>query len=160
MRELGVASIVIAGAVGEPGSRTFLIQVNHDAGQEWFVLEKGQVAALALRINELLEEHGFQAASTTLTAVLEDPDEVTFRVGDIYLSYEEDSGLFTIVLRELEGEGAVAFEAAPAQMDAMAREGAEAVSAGRPICPRCGLAMDPDGHPCPTHNGNLRGHRP
>lgn len=160
MRELGTVSIVVAGAIGEPGGRTFLIQVNHDEGRDWLVLEKGQVAALSLRINELLEEHGFQGSGAALTAVLEDPEEVAFRVGDIYLSYDDDSGLFTVVLHELEGEDAVAFEASPAQMDAMSREGADAVAGGRPICPRCGLAMDPDGHPCPAHNGNLRGHQP
>jgi uncharacterized repeat protein (TIGR03847 family) len=27
------------------------------------------------------------------------------------------------------------------------------LTAGRPLCPRCGLPMDPAGHPCPVMNG-------
>ncbi len=33
------------------------------------------------------------------------------------------------------------------------RQAQEVIAAGRPLCPRCGLPMDPAGHPCPVMNG-------
>ena len=38
------------------------------------------------------------------------------------------------------------------QVRAMAAKGAEAVAAGRPLCPLCDMAMDPAGHRCPRWN--------
>ena len=40
-----------------------------------------------------------------------------------------------------------------------AAEAEAAVAAGRPICPRCSLPIDPDGHVCPALNGDLRHRR-
>ena len=54
MRDLGPIDHFRAGAVGEPGRRTFLLEVGTLAGTEWFVLEKEQVAALARRSLELV----------------------------------------------------------------------------------------------------------
>ncbi len=39
-----------------------------------------------------------------------------------------------------------------AQVRAMAAKGAEAVAAGRPLCPLCDMPMDPAGHRCPRWN--------
>jgi uncharacterized repeat protein (TIGR03847 family) len=38
------------------------------------------------------------------------------------------------------------------QVRAMAAKGAEAVAAGRPLCPLCDMPMDPAGHRCPRWN--------
>jgi uncharacterized repeat protein (TIGR03847 family) len=38
------------------------------------------------------------------------------------------------------------------QVRAMAAKGAEAVAAGRPLCPLCDMPMDPSGHRCPRWN--------
>jgi uncharacterized repeat protein (TIGR03847 family) len=38
------------------------------------------------------------------------------------------------------------------QVRAMAARGAEAVAAGRPLCPLCDMPMDPAGHRCPRWN--------
>lgn len=42
--------------------------------------------------------------------------------------------------------------ATPAQMAALATRGAQAVAAGRPICPLCLLPKDSAGHDCPSKN--------
>jgi hypothetical protein len=79
----------------------------------------------------------------------------------MHLQYREDPDTITIVLvPTVDDIDSVSFEVTPAQLDAAARNGAAAVRAGRPRCPRCGLAMDPDGHHCPSTNGDLRNHRP
>jgi uncharacterized repeat protein (TIGR03847 family) len=52
-----------------------------------------------------------------------------------------------------EAEGYVArIYATRPQVRAMAAQGAEAVAAGRPLCPLCDMPMDPSGHRCPRWN--------
>ena len=52
-----------------------------------------------------------------------------------------------------EEEGYVArIYATRGQVRAMAAKGAEAVAAGRPLCPLCDMPMDPAGHRCPRWN--------
>jgi uncharacterized repeat protein (TIGR03847 family) len=52
-----------------------------------------------------------------------------------------------------EAEGYIArIYATRPQVRAMAAKGAEAVAAGRPLCPLCDMPMDPAGHRCPRWN--------
>jgi Protein of unknown function (DUF3090) len=54
---------------------------------------------------------------------------------------------------EEDAEGYVArIYATRPQVRAMAAKGAEAVAAGRPLCPLCDMPMDPAGHRCPRWN--------
>jgi uncharacterized repeat protein (TIGR03847 family) len=54
---------------------------------------------------------------------------------------------------EEDDEGYVArIYATRPQVRAMAAKGAEAVAAGRPLCPLCDMPMDPSGHRCPRWN--------
>lgn len=39
------------------------------------------------------------------------------------------------------------------QVIAFSKQAETVLTAGRPLCPRCGLPMDPAGHPCPVSNG-------
>ena len=39
------------------------------------------------------------------------------------------------------------------QVLAFAKQAETVLTSGRPLCPRCGLPMDPAGHPCPVSNG-------
>jgi uncharacterized repeat protein (TIGR03847 family) len=39
------------------------------------------------------------------------------------------------------------------QVVAFSQQAQSVIAAGRPLCPRCGLPMDPSGHPCPVMNG-------
>jgi len=159
-RDLGRAEQFIAGAVGEPGSRVFYLQVA--AGKVvWFVLEKLQVAALAAQALELLDA-AFPMPEEGTSAHLDPPDEVLFRVGTIKLASAQDQTDVEIELGpagDTAGDG-VRFTVAPELLEAMARSALVLVESGRPLCPRCGLAMESEGHACPTGNGDLRDHRP
>ncbi len=54
---------------------------------------------------------------------------------------------------DVDEEGYVArIYATRPQVRAMAAKGAEAVAAGRPLCPLCDMPMDPSGHRCPRWN--------
>ena len=39
------------------------------------------------------------------------------------------------------------------QVVAFSKQAETVLTSGRPLCPRCGLPMDPAGHPCPVSNG-------
>ena len=154
MRNFGEIDHLVAGAVGEPGHRTFLIEVGADGALEWFLLEKQQVAALAQRSLELLRDRGLHPEVPGPD--LSDPGEPTFRVGEIAVG--EDGDNLVIVLSPSGDEPAdpVAVTVSPDLLGAMALRAAEVVGAGRPACRFCGLPVDAEGHACPASNGDLR----
>lgn len=163
MRDLGFAVRMVAGAVGEPGDRTFYVEVETDTGTFSFVVEKVQVAALAARVKELLTESGMAGSGRALAQTgLTDPLDPEFRVGEIRMRADETLGMYRIEFHPVPSAEAEAvwFDVPPGVLDVMVDPAIELIRSGRPICPRCGLAMDPDGHPCPSTNGDLRHHRP
>lgn len=162
MDNRGTVDRFVAGAIGEPGERVFLLQFDLGGELATFLLEKGQVAALAEQSLELLDQAGFAGAGEGLEpGELVAPVDIEFRVAAMQLTYTEDTGLVALLLGSTEEDTEpIAYELTPAQLDAAARIGREAVAAGRPICPHCGLAKDRGGHNCPIGNGDLRGHRP
>ena len=151
-----------AGAIGEPGDREFRLEVVAEGRTAAYLIEKLQVAALAEEAQNLLRERGMIGAGLTVEpGDVSDGTPLEFRVGALQLALDEDSGLVTIVLHSTEDDDLpVTCELTMPQLDAFAREALAVVASGRPACPRCGLAMDPEGHNCPRSNGDLRGHRP
>ena len=152
----------VPGFVGVPGDRTFLLEIDDTGGRVWYLLEKVQVAAFAEQCALLLADLGLSGAGKDIDpGPLSEPDDIEFRVGRIGIDYHEERDLIEITLEpSAEDAMAVVHAVTPAQLDAAVRLGAAAVASGRPKCPRCGLAIDPDGHVCPTTNGDLRDHRP
>ena len=55
----------VAGALGEPGERTFYLQARQGGAVVSVVLEKAQVAALAGRLSELLDAVGLTGPATS-----------------------------------------------------------------------------------------------
>ena len=168
--ELDPVGRITAAAVGEPGERTFYLQARKDDVLVSLLIEKQQVALLSMHIDELLErvgppeEAGAEADIETLD--LEEPITPEFRVGQIGLGYDENRDLVLVQCDELVPEeedesvtredepGRVRLWATRAQVQALARRGEQEVAAGRPICPMCGEAMDPEGHFCIRSNGH------
>jgi len=159
-----------AGSFGEPGTRTFIIQARKGQATLSVLVEKEQVALLAVEAEQFLErlddEYPEQPQGD---AALEAPVAEAvplFRARLIGLGFDPERELVLLELRESaveeegqappsleESEGHVArLYASRAQLRAMARIGAEAVSGGRPPCPLCDRPMDPSGHICPRWN--------
>jgi len=159
-----------AGAFGTPGERTFLIQARKGQATLSVLVEKEQIALLAIEAEQFLARLDDEyPESHPPVSTLEDPVSEAvplFRARLIGLGFDPERELVLLELREEaveeegetppsleESEGHIArLYASRAQLRAMARIGAEAVSGGRPPCPLCDRPMDPSGHICPRWN--------
>lgn len=165
----------VAGTVGAPGERTFFLQARDAAQLVTVALEKQQVAALAERVDELLDQ---VMAETDTRAVipavapldladdgpLDQPITEEFRAGTMTLSWDPDEErvvieVFPVGEEPSDGEPAtemllVRLEPGPAR--AFAQRAERLIEAGRPPCPFCGQPLDPEGHLCVRANGFKR----
>ena len=99
----------IAGTVGEPGNRTFFLQARDGGRVVSVALEKVQVAALAQRLDELLDElerRGIEGAEEDDslvgdTGALDEPINEAFRVGTLSLGWDTADDLVLVEAREI-----------------------------------------------------------
>jgi uncharacterized repeat protein (TIGR03847 family) len=163
IEDLGPAERFVAGAIGEPGSRIFFLQVTAGGATHSLVAEKEQIAALATQGISVLDTNDINADPEAVDRIVEagmdladpGPEGGRFRVGEISLGMAE-SELLTVIIESTEDDDGVQFVIAPEQFMAMATVALQVVAAGRPSCPWCSLPMDPDGHACPARNGHNR----
>ena len=173
----------VAGTVGQPGARTFFLQAKAGARVTTVALEKEQVALLAERLGELLDEivlrlgagTGFTESSVARApdnGPLDQPILEEFRVGSLALAWDEsrqrvviEAGAVTDVQNPAEplsddltaeAPDALRVRLTGGQARAFAARAQAVVSAGRPPCPLCELPLDPEGHVCPRQNGYRR----
>ncbi len=159
---------ITAGAVGQPGQRTFYLQARNGRQLVSFVVEKEQVSALAGAIEQLLEslaeKNPLLSTSDDMimfaSMELEEPVEEAFRVGQIGLGWDEGRDLLVLIVQEAgSGETGESLETARLtftreQGRSLAQHGNEIVAKGRPRCPQCGEPMNPEGHFCAKKNGH------
>ncbi len=99
----------VAGAIGEPGSRTFFLQAREGKRVTTVVLEKIQVALLAERLAHLLAEVRSRGAHVPEEAAegdidrapLDEPLREAFRVGTMAITWDGDDETVVIEAREL-----------------------------------------------------------
>jgi uncharacterized repeat protein (TIGR03847 family) len=172
----------VAGTVGQPGERTFFLQASGSAGVISVALEKVQVAALAERLEELLDEARRRGGEVPVVAPqgledvapLDQPIVEEFRVGTLALAWDGEadrvvieamavSDAVTGVDEEADqavlgdddnGPDVLRVRLDPAAAKAFAKRAARVVAAGRPPCPFCGQPLDPEVHVCPRQNGH------
>jgi uncharacterized repeat protein (TIGR03847 family) len=175
----------VAGTVGPPGQRAFYLQARAGARVTSVGLEKQQVAVLATRVDELLDEvmntgegPGTVPAVTPVdledTDPLEQPIDEEFRAGTMTLSWDAaDERIVLEVfpyteesvvspdqpeeeIEEPEPEEVLVVRLPPGPARAFAKRAEAVVAAGRQPCPFCGNPLDPEGHLCPRANGFRR----
>lgn len=160
----------VAGAIGEPGDRAVYLQARKGGALVSVGLEKVQVAALAARLDDLLdavdapsEEPGGDSRG------LEEPVVELFRVGAMALAWDAANGAVVIEAQTPTDDGEYAelpdeAEEGPdllrvrigvADARGFVRRAEAILGAGRPACPFCGQPLDPQGHFCPRGNGQL-----
>jgi uncharacterized repeat protein (TIGR03847 family) len=163
-----VPDVFTADYVGEPGERTFYLQIRTESATSTLLLEKEQVAVLADKLRELLvlvDSSDTVLASTPArdpALALSSPLEPEWRVGAMGLAYEEDSDRILIVVQQAstetedngDEETGVRLAVRRDQARAFALHALAVVAEGRPLCQLCGLPIDPSGHICPASNGH------
>ena len=170
--DLNPVNHIVADAIGEPGKRMFFLQGRSDSTVVNLVLEKEEVANLAISILQLLEdlEEKYPDLPTIQKTKKElhpdEPLEPTFRVSQLVLGYDEERDMVWVIAKAMisREEGVIAdpdSEDVPAvrlvatreQMHLMSEHALEVVGHGRPICPLCNRPIDHEGHFCPRTDG-------
>ena len=161
----------VVGAVGEAGNRAFHLQARKGGAVVSVGLEKTQVAALATRLDELLDAVSADPAATNGESAsgLHQPVIDLFRVGAMALAWDakndsvvieaqtqrEDGDYVEVPDDEPDGPALLRVRIGPAEARDFVRRAEALVSAGRPACPFCGQPLNPEGHFCPRRNGQL-----
>lgn len=162
----------VVGTVGRPGARMFYLQARTGTQVISVALEKEQSAALAEQIDALLDElmatedNRFSVPDQTPEGLvdnggLDQPVEEQFRVGAMSLGWDPSTAQVVIEAAPIQELDPDTLEPAEPVLDetlvvripvgaarAFAERTREVVGAGRPLCPVCGVPMDPDGHVC------------
>jgi uncharacterized repeat protein (TIGR03847 family) len=167
----------VAGTVGVPGDRTFFLQARNGNRIVSVSLEKEQVALLADRLNELLNQ--VAAAEGVATEYfgpadlepLDNPISEEFRVGTLALGWNSNSQRVIIEAHAVtesfedvpdleedseDGPDVIRIRVSGNYARGFAARALSVVSAGRPPCPLCEQPLDPRGHICPRANGYRR----
>lgn len=169
----------VVGTVGLPGERTFFLQARSAGIITSVALEKSQVAVLADRVDQLLDEvsttrqEDIPARGSGLVDVdpLDAPIMEEFRVGAMSLGWddrahrvvieahaiaEDDQDIPDIAEDDPDGPDTLRVWLEADRARAFAERARQVVSAGRPPCPLCLQPLEPAGHICPRSNGYRR----
>src|SRR5215213_7220406 len=99
----------VAGTVGAPGNRTFFLQARDGSRIVSVALEKVQVAALAQRLTDLLDElerRGIEGSEADgpvdpVAPTLDEPINEAFRVGTLSMGWDTQDSLVLVEAREI-----------------------------------------------------------
>ena len=167
------ADAFATGAIGEPGDRTFYVQIRADNRTISVKCEKQQVAALAEYLRTMLADMPDTSNAIDFsTATLQNPVEQDFILGSVGLGVdrpnmrmviqleemiviEEDDDVFDLISEDDDDEDpntVVRVLLTPAQARAFCDTADLFINAGRETCKWCGTLKDPTGHACPRFN--------
>ncbi|MGE5618890.1 MAG: DUF3090 family protein [Sphingomonadaceae bacterium] len=164
--DFGPVSRLEAEAEGPPGTRTFRLLVTGRHGTAFLWLEKEELRALGMAIDQLLARvsgrpqwklygkapEPYEPSPRDATT----PPSVEFKVGQLSLGYETESRLFVLLVHDSDDdpEGPATFTclASATQLRALSQRIESVISAGRPTCPLCGDPLDGGGHFCVREN--------
>jgi uncharacterized repeat protein (TIGR03847 family) len=165
------------GTIGQPGDRTFFLQIRSVNSLISTSIEKSQVAAISERLRYMLKEirmaHPIspKPSLTRDSLPLETPVLDEFRVGSIAIFYDEESEMIQIDLRELnlgdeeedddelpllDDVEIIRIFITPTQANIFQDRAELVIAAGRQPCPFCAFPIDPQGHLCARANGYRR----
>lgn len=166
---LGRLSQVEAVTFGQPGRRTFRLDLHSGSAFCSLWLEKEQLFQLGVYLRDYVaslsaeekaresnpQEPGWRGGETTLD----------FKAGQMYLSHDKESNSFYMQAHERETDEepggtvreeaeSVSFWMTMTQASNLAEESLRICAAGRPTCFLCGQPINPEGHVCPRANGH------
>ena len=170
--------VITAGAIGEPGRRTFYIQARAGARTVTIRSEKQQGAAIGKYLRRALAHLPVPEGQPPRSVMqLAEPVQEAFVLGAIALEFNRSNDEFVLHLKEfaplsqdddeddleedddddddsLENASGSRARVSMTRAQAMAfcDNADRIVSAGRPDCEYCELPINPDGHFCPRMN--------
>lgn len=145
---------------GEPGMRTFCINVDSGSSQAKIWLEKEQLAELSIAMIQMdqdtkssnqdsgLPPEGIEAKGLT---------SLDFKATRLAFGHNPETNFFIVDAHDPEDqseEPTVRIWISREIMGEFAKNGLEIVSAGRPLCQLCNNPIDPSGHYCERRNGH------
>jgi len=159
--ELDPVDEIAVAAVGQPGQRRFFLLAKGRGRTLTLTCEKAQIQALMIRLHQMLEVQGIDVPERSMRVAALAPGEPEWQVGEMGLGYHEARRMFVLVASQsAAGEESPAVDAPSVrfwlshqQVVAFSKQAETVLTAGRQPCPRCGLPIDPAGHPCPVSNG-------
>lgn len=167
----------VTGTVGEPGHRSFFLQARQGGSIVSVAAEKTQVAVRAANLAALLDtlaERGVEGIPADMGDRPIDDDPLgeplveAFRVGAMTIGWdstrnmvliqaaaltddEDESSIVEAVMSDdddADGPDLIRIRLSPAEIRAFVARAARVIAGGRPLCPRCGEPLDPQGHIC------------
>jgi|ERR1700730_17186823 len=159
--ELDPVDDIAVAAVGQPGQRQFFLLASGAGRTLTLACEKSQIQALIVRLQQMIATQGVEEVRALPIDSRLQPGEPEWQVGEMGLGYHEDRRMFVLVASQAPAGEEGSTDEAPSvrfwlshqQVVAFSKQAESILTAGRPLCPRCGLPMDPAGHPCPVNNG-------
>jgi uncharacterized repeat protein (TIGR03847 family) len=155
---------VASDAVGQPGRRRFRVIIQNEAETAFLWLEKEQLQALGLAVDQMLTpvKPLWSRQGETKPPATVDPftgrATVEVNVGRLGLGFDETSKLFLLVAHDAESnaEGPPTFQCrcSRSQLSQLSESIAAVTTSGRPRCPVCGSPLDGNPHFCPGSNGH------
>jgi uncharacterized repeat protein (TIGR03847 family) len=181
--ELDPLDLFTAGTVGPPGQRVFYLQFVAAGEVATLKVEKGQVAALAAYLAQLLSDLPAPAADDIPAQGdldLVEPFDVAWTVGELAVAYDDENDAFIVRADEIQTVdpdddddedddddilgagtddigGVARVSVTRAQAHGFIVRAAELMAGSRPPCPLCGRPIDPAGHMCIKTNGHAKG---
>jgi uncharacterized repeat protein (TIGR03847 family) len=159
--ELDPVDDIAVAAVGQPGERRFFLLASGKGRSLTLTCEKAQIQALIVRLHQIMETQGIEVPERKPRERALAPGEPEWQVGEMGLGYHEARRMFVLVASQspvgeegsAEDAPSIRFWLSHEQVVAFSKQAETVLTAGRPLCPRCGLPIDPAGHPCPVSNG-------
>jgi uncharacterized repeat protein (TIGR03847 family) len=163
--DFGDVEHVKADAVGEPGRRSFRMRLAGQAGTACLWLEKEQLQALGMAIDQLVAQlrSNKTGRHEAPSAASESGDfgttfEHEFRVGRLGLGYDDERDLLVLLAHDgeadVEGPPTLTARVRRGKMRTLSSEIGTVVAAGRPRCPLCNAPLTGGPHACPGSNGH------
>ena len=168
--DLGLAESIVPEAIGRPGERKFKITVISHRGSAIIWMEKEQLFQVATALKQFLSSRSAISNATNYVSRSGDPPSAIseeFRAGDMSLSHDARSDVFTVAVTDIESEHegddeedavAMQFSFTRVSADKIADVALQLVAAGRKPCPLCNVPQGPKGHFCVRKNGHRNAH--
>ena len=164
----------VLGTIGMPGSREFYLQADGAVDPQGnlrtttVALEKQQAAALADRVEQVLDSRGHEvpeapADNDPLSAGFTSPDA---QVGTMSIRWDGRDERLVLEFFDVNDDDAgedvpqvppvLRVTLTAGQAAEFVARSVRVIAAGRPPCPFCTEPLDPEGHICPRANGYRR----